>query len=290
MHIEQMIASGLTTGAIYALIAICIVILYKVTGIINFAQGEFVMLGAMIMISFANSGMSNVLAACLTILVVMGISVVIYAAAFHPLRNTKNALISIMVTLGVGHMISGIALVIWGTGARFLAPFSSGDPIQIGNASVTPQDLWILGVTAAVILFIFYMFDKTYFGTAIRACMSNKAASKLMGIPTDRMSMIAFVLSSGVAALAGIVFAPATFAEYNMGMMFTLKGFVAAVLGGLTGAPAAIAGGFTLGLVESFGAGYISSGYRDFIAFLVLIVILIVLPNGILGKKSIKKV
>jgi branched-chain amino acid transport system permease protein len=234
--------------------------------------------------------MNQLLAACLTVLIVMIISMGIYGAAFYPLRNTKNVLITIMVTIGVGYIISGIAQITWGTSARLLKPFSAGQPLRIGSAVITTQDLWILGTTAAVIIAFFYLFDKTYFGTTIRACMSNREAAKLMGIPTDRMGMIAFVLSGGVAALAGIVFAPATYAEYDMGMMFTLKGFVAAVLGGLTGAPAAIVGGFTLGLLESFGAGYISSGYKDFISFLALIIILILLPNGILGKKTIKKV
>jgi branched-chain amino acid transport system permease protein len=290
MNIEQFIVSGLTTGAIYALIAIGFVIIYNVTGIINFAQGEFTMLGAMIIISLVDAGMNKIAAACLTILIVMGIAILMYRLALYPLRNSKNVLIMIMVTLGLDVVIRGIALLIWGTDSRPLSSFSKGSPFTILNASISPQDLWVWGICIVVILFIFYLFDKTYFGMSIRACMSNQKASKLMGIPTEMMAMLAFALSGGVAALGGIVMAPITFAQYDMGMMLGLKGFVAAVLGGLTGAPAAIVGGFTLGFIESLGAGYISSGYKDFIAFAVLIIIMIVRPSGILGANTVKKV
>lgn len=290
MNIEQVILSGLTSGAIYALIAIGFVIIYNVTGIVNFAQGESTMLGAMIVISLVNAGINTFIAACLTIIIVVAIHILLYRVVLYPLRNVKNILITVMVTMGAGTVMAGIALLIWGTDARSLDPFTKGEPISFFRASITTQDFWIIGTCAAIIMFIFYLFDKTYFGMSIRACMSNQKASKLMGIPIDRMAMFAFALSAGVGALGGIVMAPNTFAEYDMGMMLGLKGFVAAILGGLTGAPAAIVGGFTLGLIESFGAGFISSGYKDFIAFGALIVIMIVRPSGILGKHTQKKV
>lgn len=287
---EQVLLTGITNGAIYALIAIGFVIIYNVTGIINFAQGQFTMLGAMIVISLSAMGINIILSSVITIITVVIIGVLFYRLTLYPLRDNKNILTTIMVTMGVGMVISGISLVVWGTGTRSLPPFTKGESIPIFKASITPQDLWIIGVCVIAILGIFYLFDKTYFGISIRACMSNVRASKFMGIPTERMAMMSFALSAGLGALAGIVMAPATFAQYDMGMMLGLKGFVAAVLGGLTGAPAAIVGGFALGIIESLGAGYISSGYNDFIAFAALIVIMIFLPSGILGKNLQKKV
>jgi branched-chain amino acid transport system permease protein len=287
---DQILLTGITNGAIYALIAIGFVVIYNVTGIINFAQGQFTMLGAMIVVSLSTMGMNILLASIITIIIVAIIGVLFYRLTLFPLRNNQNILTTIMVTMGVGMVISGISLVIWGTNSRTLPPFTKGNSLSIFNASITPQALWIIGICIAVIIGMFILFDKTYFGISIRACMSNQRASKFMGIPTERMALIAFALSAGLGALAGIVMAPATFAQYNMGMMLGLKGFVAAVLGGLTGAPAAIVGGFTLGIIESLGAGYISSSYVDFIAFAALIIIMIFLPNGILGKNMQKKV
>lgn len=290
LNIEQMIFTGLTNGAIYALIAIGIVIIYNVTGIINFAQGEFPMLGAMIVITLSSLGMHIIVASFLSILIVVFISIIIYGIGIYPLKDTKNSLTTIMVTFGFGIIMTGVALIIWGTDSRPLKPFTGEAPITLLNASITHQSLWIIGTCALVIIGIFILFDKTYFGMAFKACISNKSASRLMGIPTEMMGLFAFALSAGIGALAGIIMAPATFASYEMGVMLSLKGFVAAILGGLSGAPAAIVGGFALGLIESLGAGFISSGYIDFIAFGTLILIMLIRPNGILGKKKIKKV
>jgi len=197
MNIEQVILSGLTNGAIYALIAIGFVIIYNVTGIVNFAQGQSTMLGAMIVISLVSTGLNIIIAACITIAIVIAINIIMYRLVLYPLRNVQNILTTVMITMGLGIVISGIALLIWGTEARSLAPFSKGQPLSILRAAITLQDLWIIGACTAVILFIFYLFDKTYFGMAIRACMSNEKASRLMGIPIGRMAMFSLAYSRG---------------------------------------------------------------------------------------------
>ena len=285
----QYILSGLTMGGIYALVALGFVIIHNVTGIINFAQGEFVMLGAMFMVTLIGVGLPTPIALVLSILAVM---IVVGLIEFGAIRSARRAssVTLVIITIGLSTAIRGVALLVWGTNPYKLEPFSQGGSINIGGATIVPQSLWVVGTTAVVLVFTYLLFEYTYLGKALKACMVNKFAARLVGISPQRMSLLAFVFSAALGALAGIVIAPITYVTYDMGLMLGLKGFVAAVLGGLSSTPGAVIGGLALGVVESLGAGLISSGYKDGIAFIILLLVLFLKPDGIFGVSGSKRV
>jgi len=285
----QYLLSGLTMGGIYALVALGFVIIHNVTGIINFAQGEFVMLGAMFMVTLVNAGVPAAGALVIAVILVM---IVVGLVEFGAIRTAKKAspLTLVIITIGLSTAIKGIALLIWGTNPYKLEPFTKGGPLHIGGATIVPQSLWVIGTTVLVLALTFFIFEYTYWGKALRACVVNKFAARLMGINPQRMSLLAFVFSAALAALAGIVIAPITYVTYDMGLMLGLKGFVAAVLGGLSSTPGAVIGGLALGIMESMGAGLLSSGYKDGIAFIILLLVLFLKPGGLFGTSGTKRV
>jgi branched-chain amino acid transport system permease protein len=183
------------------------------------------------------------------------------------------ALAALILTIGASIAIRGVALIVWGTEPFVLAPFTSGPPLQLGGAVIVRQALWVLGVAAVVFAVLWWFFTRTFAGTAMRACALNGRAARLAGIRVDRVFVVAWALSGALGAVAGAVIAPITYATYDMGLMLGLKGFVAAVVGGLVSAPAAIAGGFLLGALESLAAGLVSSAYKDAFAFIALIAV-----------------
>lgn len=285
----QYLLSGLTMGGIYALVALGFVIIHNVTGIINFAQGEFVMLGAMFMVTFVGMGIPVPLSLILSIILVM---ILVGLIEFGAIRSAKRAstISLIIITIGLSTAVRGIALLVWGTNPYKLEPFTKGGPINFGGATIVPQSLWVIGTTVAVLALTYFLFEYTYWGKALRACVVNKFAARLMGISPQKMSLFAFIFSAALSALAGIVIAPITYATYDMGLMLGLKGFVAAVLGGLTSTPGAVIGGLALGIIESLGAGLVSSGYKDGIAFILLLLVLFIKPSGIFGAFGSKRV
>ncbi len=278
-QLAQYLASGLVVGGVYALIGLGFVIVYSVTRIINFAQGEFVMLGALLMVTFEARGLPAAAAFACTVAAVAVLGALLERAAIHPLRGAPP-LAALIVTIGASITLRGGALVVWGTDPVALPPFSPGPPLHALGATVIRQGLWVLAVAVVVFAALWFFFTRTYPGTAVRACAVNARAARLMGIRVDRMFLLAFALSGALGAVAGAVIAPITYATYDMGLMLGLKGFVAAVLGGLVSPPGAIVGGFLLGLLESFSAGLISSAYKDAVAFIVLIVLLLVQVAG----------
>jgi branched-chain amino acid transport system permease protein len=271
-QLAQYLATGLVVGGVYALIGLGFVIVYGVTRIINFAQGEMVMLGALLMVTLVGRGLPVLAAFVVTVVAVAAVGAVLERVAIHPLRSAP-ALAVLILTIGASIALRGAALIAWGTDPFALAAFSAGPPLHLLGAVLVRQALWVLGVAAAVFLALWYFFQRTYAGTALRACAVNPRAARLMGIRVHRVSLLAFALAAGLGATAGAVIAPITYATYDMGLMLGLKGFVAAVLGGLVSPPGAIAGGFLLGILESFAAGLLSSGYKDAVAFVILIVI-----------------
>jgi branched-chain amino acid transport system permease protein len=278
-QLAQYLASGLVVGGVYALIGLGFVIVYSVTRIINFAQGEFVMLGALLMITLEARGLPAAAAFLCTVAAVAALGALLERAAIHPLRGAPP-LAALIVTIGASIALRGGALIVWGTDPVALPSFSPGPPLHVLGATVVRQALWVLAVAAVVFAALWFFFTRTYPGTAVRACAVNARAARLMGIRVDGMFMLAFALSGALGAAAGAVIAPITYATYDMGLMLGLKGFVAAVLGGLVSPPGAIVGGFLLGLLESFSAGLISSAYKDAVAFVVLIVLLLVQVAG----------
>jgi branched-chain amino acid transport system permease protein len=291
-QILQLLIAGLTVGSIYALIALGFVVIYSVTGVINFAQGDFAMLGALLAITlsgetplFNRSTVVNLnwplpLAIVVAALLVAWLGMGLYRFAIRPAR-TDAVIVQIIITIGAAIALRGVALIVWGTDPYRLPDFTVGPPIKIGRAVLTLQDIWIVGVTLALLVLLYLFFQHTLLGKALRACAINRTAARLMGINVGTMTLLAFALSAGIGALAGIVIAPKTFMSYDTGAFLGLKGFVAAIVGGLENETRAVVGGLLLGLLETLAAGLLSSGYKDAIAFVALFIFLFLQASGI---------
>ena len=289
VQIFQYIISGITIGAIYAVIALGFTIIYNSTEVINFAQGEFVMLGGMAVIALDSTGHLP-LGVCffLAVLSVTLVGVVLERFTIRPARNS-NPITLIIITVGASIFLRGMAMMLWGKDALGLKPFTGSDPIHLGGATLVPQALWVLVVTMVVTAGLQFFYKRTIMGKAMRACAFNRRAASLVGISVNRMVSVSFALSAAIGAAAGIVIVPITLCGYDVGTMLGLKGFCAAVLGGLGSSPGSILGGFLLGVLEALGAGLISSGFKDAIAFFVLLLVLFLRPSGLLGPKQVKK-
>lgn len=297
-ELMQFLLSGLVVGSIYALIALGFVTIYNVTGIINFAQGEFAVYGAFIAITLfqrvnllsgnvqLDLGMSLPLAALLAIVVTTLLGLLLYRLGIQPTRNA-SILSMIIVTVGAAFVFRGLALLTWGTDPYRLPAFTAGPPYQIFGAVLTRQGVWVIGVTAVLLVLLYAFFNYTVTGKALRACAVNPGAARLMGIPIKRMALLAFGLSAAVTAVAGIVITPTTFMVYDRGLILSLKGFVAAIMGGMSNPAGAVAGGILLGILEAFGAGLLSAGYRDAISFVVLFIVLAVRLGGLMQRSAV---
>jgi len=286
----QYLLSGLSTGAIYSLIGIGFAIIYNSTGIINFAQGEFFMLGGMMTYYFLSvAKLPLPVAMLLAILLTTAVGVLFERLAIRPLRNA-SPLILVIITIGGSILIRGIAMLIWGKDTHSLPMFTGNAPITIGGATLLPQHLWIFGITLFIIIVNRFFFYHTISGKAMRACSHNRRAASLVGIDVKRMVFFAFAISSAMGSVAGIISAPLTMTSYDVGIMLGLKGFCAAIIGGMSSGIATVFGGLLLGVLEAFGAGLISSGYKDAIAFVILLLILFMRPQGLFKKAETERV
>ncbi|MGO9620213.1 MAG: branched-chain amino acid ABC transporter permease [Desulfobaccales bacterium] len=281
----QYFISGLTNGAIYALIALGFGIIFNTTTIINFAQGEFVMLGAMCAISIYHLAPSLPLAFLGAVIIVSLVGLAFERLALRPVGEAAP-LTLIIITVGAGVFLKGVAMLLWGKESYTLPPFSGEAPLHLGPATILPQNLWVLGLTLLLVLALEAFFRLTLMGKAMRACSYNLRAARLVGIAASRMVQLSFVLSALLGAGAGILIAPLTLGVYDMGTMLGLKGFAAAIIGGLGSLSGGVLGGLLLGLAESFTTGLISSGYRDAVTFLLLLVVLFLRPRGLLGGRQ----
>lgn len=293
MQLDQLLQyslSGLSTGAIYALIGIGFSIIYNSTGIINFAQGEFVMFGGMLTIFFLNVLLLPLWAAIPCAIAVATVAGLLFERlAIRPLRNATPINL-VIITIGGSILLRGVAMLLWGKDTHAVPPFTGEDPIAIGGATILPQHLWILAITVIIILINKYYFYYTISGKAMRACSYNPRAAGLVGIDVRRMVLFSFMISSALGSLAGIIVAPLTMTAYDVGIMLGLKGFCAAIIGGMSSGMATVIGGLILGILESLGAGLVSSGYKDAIAFIILLLILFLRPQGLFGKAETERV
>jgi branched-chain amino acid transport system permease protein len=288
-QIVQYAITGLTVGSIYALVAIGFNIIYNVTEIINFAQGEFVMLGGLFMVFFASvAGLALPVAFILTVSVVLIIGVTMERFAIFPAKNA-SVLTMIIITIACSILLKGAAMYGWGKDPFMLPPFTDRKPFLLFGAAVFPQSLWVFATTLVVVFVLTYFFRHTRFGRAMIASSDNREAAQLMGIDVKTMIMVSFGLSAAIGAVAGIVVTPISLMEYDRGALLGLKGFGAAVLGGLGNFYGAVAAGFLVGLIESFCAGFISSGYKDAAALLVLLLVLFLKPSGLFGSDEVMK-
>lgn len=289
-QILQYSLSGLSTGAIYALIGIGFSIIYNATGIINFAQGEFVMLGGMLtlfLLETLHFPLWGAIPCAVGISTLCGL--LFERLAIRPLRQ-PTPINLVIITIAGSILIRGISMLIWDKDTHAIPPFSGDEPIEIGNATILPQHLWILGITLVIVAVNRFYFYHTISGKAMRACAYNRRAAGLVGIDVRRMVLFSFMISSAMGSVAGIIVAPLTMTSYDVGIMLGLKGFCAAIIGGMSSGLATVVGGLVLGVLESLGAGLISSGYKDAIAFIILLLILIIRPQGLFGKAESERV
>lgn len=284
----QYILTGITVGCVYALVALGFTIIYNATGIINFAQGEFVVLGGLVFYTLlVPLHLPLALAVLLAVATVAAVGLLMELLVIRPLRGAPLVTL-VIATVGVSVVLRGAAKLIWGPDAFSVPAFSGEQSFFIAGAAVQLQYLWVLGLAALVVVGVRLFFDYTLTGKAMQACAINAEAARLAGISVERMVQFSFGLSAGVSALAGVVIAPLTFAAYDAGMVLGLKGFAGAIIGGLGNGLGAVAGGIFVGLLENLGVGLSpqgTAGYQDAFAFVVLLLVLFLKPSGLLGRR-----
>jgi branched-chain amino acid transport system permease protein len=286
----QYLITGITVGSIYAMVAVGFNIIYNVTEIINFAQGEFVMLGGLVMVSLhVGMGLPLIAAFPATMIIVTLVGMLLDRLAISPIRR-PTVLSLIIATIAASILLKGTAMFIWGKDPYDLPAFSGRNPITFLGAVIQPQYFWVIGFLIITVIVLTLFFEKTILGKAMSACADNPDAASLVGINVKQMILLSFALSAAIGAVAGIVVTPISLMEYDRGAMLAVKGFGAAVLGGLGSFPGAVIGGLILGAIESLGAGLISSGYKDAFALIVLMFVLFYKPSGIFGDIEVSKI
>jgi branched-chain amino acid transport system permease protein len=285
----QFVFSGLTVGAVYALVALGFTLIYNASDVINFAQGEFVMLGGMTTVFLALAGVPLPLAAVLAIILTVIVGLALYRFAIEPARGA-SAVVLIIITIGASIFLRGAAQVIFDKRFHSLPPWFGNEPIRVGGAAILPQSLVVLAGVLVIVVLLWAFIERTLIGKAIVATAANRLAARLVGIDTGRMTGLCFALSAAIGAIAGLLITPITLTSYDVGTLLALKGFAAAMLGGIGSAVGAVMGGLLLGLLEALAAGYVSSQYKDAVAFLVFLLVLFAMPRGLFGRAPVERV
>jgi len=285
----QFAFSGLTVGTVYALVALGFTLIYNASDVVNFAQGEFVMLGGMTTVFLSVAGVPLPLAALLAIIITVFVGLALYAFAIDPARGASPVAI-IIVTIGASIFLRGVAQVVFDKRFHALPHWFGADPIRLGGAAILPQSLVVMVSAAIIVLLLFIFIERTILGKAILATAANRLAARLVGINVRKIMAFSFAVSAAIGAIAGILIAPITLTSYDVGTLLALKGFAAAMLGGMGNPVGAVVGGLLLGLSESFGAGLISSKYKDAIAFIIILGVLFVRPQGLFGASKTERV
>ncbi|MCC6948367.1 MAG: branched-chain amino acid ABC transporter permease [Bradyrhizobiaceae bacterium] len=285
----QFFFSGLTVGAVYALVALGFTLIYNASEVINFAQGEFVMLGGMGTVFLALAGVPLPLAALVAVIIAVAVGVALHRLAIEP-AGDAGVVNLIIITIGASIFLRGVAQVVFDKRFHSLPHLFGAEPLRIGGAAILPQSLVVLA-GAAIIVFLLWLFiDRTLVGKAVIATAANRLAARLVGINTSRVVGLSFAVSAAIGALAGILITPLTLTSYDVGTLLALKGFAAAMLGGIGSPMGAVLGGLLLGMLEAFSAGYLSSSYKEAVAFLVILGVLLAMPNGLLGRAKVERV
>jgi len=281
----QYLMAGLTYGMIYAVVGMGFNIIYNATGVINFAQGEFVMLGGMIAVSLL-AWVPLPLAIALAVVATMAVGALVELIFIRWLSG-PSVLRMIIITVGVSILIREAAMLIWGQNVRALPYFTGSEvtSLSIGGARVSPQVLWTLGLCSALVAATTAFFRWSSAGKQMRACASNRVAASLCGLPTRNLITASFVLSAGMGALAGCVVSPITYTQYNIGTGLAIKGFTVAILGGLGSSLAAVAAGLLLGVLEAFAVSVLPSAYKDAVSIALLLAILFLRPTGLFAAR-----
>ena len=285
----QFIFSGLTVGAVYALVALGFTIVYNASGVVNFAQGEFVMLGGLGTVFLFDAGVPLLPAAVAAVLIACAIGIALNKLAIEPARGASVVTL-IIITIGASIFLRGAAQIVFDKQIHRFPSFSGDQPFQIAGATILPQSLWVIFGAAAIFAGLYFFFTRTLIGKAVLATANNRLAAKLVGVNTNFVMTLSFAMSAAIGAVAGVLVTPITLTSYDVGIALALKGFAAAMLGGMGSPAGALAGGLLVGLIEAMTAGYISSDYKDAAAFIVILGVLFVMPQGLFGRASVDRV
>jgi branched-chain amino acid transport system permease protein len=288
-ELTQFLLSGITVGAVYALVALGFTIIYNASDVVNFAQGEFVMLGGMITVFASAAGLPLPLAAFIAIIATAGVGVALNKLAIEPARGAPVVSL-IIITIGASIFIRGAAQLVFDKQIHRFPAFSGDQPIAVGGATILPQSLWVIAGALAVFFCLWLFFTRTLIGRAVLATANNRVAAQLVGINTNYVMTLSFAMSAAIGALAGVLVTPITLTSYDVGLALALKGFAAAMLGGMGNPKGALVGGLLLGILEAMTAGYVSSQYKDAAAFVVILAVLFAMPQGLFGRKSTDRV
>ncbi|MDD5207176.1 MAG: branched-chain amino acid ABC transporter permease [Desulfobacterales bacterium] len=274
--ILQVTASALTDGSVYAVVGLCFMVVYRTTHILNFAQGDFVMLGGVLMFAISQRVDSFFIGFVITMVAVGIIGGLVERLGNRVFVKRKaSVFVQSFATIGASLIIQTAALLAYGHEPLALPPFSSDSPIFVLGAPILPQSLWVMGFALVIFVGAKIGFDHTRIGTAMRACADNPVGAAVIGIEKTSMVRNSFVIGAGLSGAIGIAITPIYYTGYWTGTLFTIKGFIAAVLGGMYNPFGAVIGGLALGLLENLGASFISSGYKDIISLMVLIGVLL---------------
>lgn len=292
MEFVQLVLSGLAVGSVYALVALGFVLIYTAVNVVNFAQGDFAMIGAYFMVSFVLGAHLPWWIALIASVILVGVcGFVFQLGIYQPVRNRNRNFLSVMIaTVGGSIFLQHLFLIIYGPLPFQLPTIFRQQAINIGGAYVFPQYLLIIAITAVMVALLHWFFEKTKLGKQMQATAQDPSTARLMGIRIAYMTGLTFALSTALGGLAGILIAPVYTVTFNMGSLIGLKAFSAAIVGGFSSIKGVIIGGLAIGLIETFGATYISGAYRDAYAFIVLVLFLIFRPYGLFGEKVSQKV
>jgi branched-chain amino acid transport system permease protein len=285
----QFVFSGLTVGAIYALVALGFTLIYNASDIINFAQGEFVMLGGMTTVFLSLAGVPLPVAALLAIAITTAVGLILHRFAIDPARGASPVAL-IMITIGASVFLRGVAQIVFDKRFHSLPALFGADPIHFGGAAILPQSLVVLAGATIIVVLLWLLVDRTLLGKAVIATAANRLAARLIGVNTRHIVDFSFAVSAAVGAIAGILITPIALTSYDAGTLLALKGFAAAMLGGIGSGIGAVVGGLLIGMIEALSAGYISSNYKDAVAFLIILVVLVAMPQGLFGRVRVERV
>jgi branched-chain amino acid transport system permease protein len=285
----QLLFTGIGIGAVYALVALGFVLIFRATNVVNFAQGEFSMVAAFMMVVFAvDLGWPYWLSFLVSLCGMALVGALFNLGVYYPLRN-RSFLPVIIATIGASIFLANSVLALYGPQPQVLQGWFDTPGIQLGPVYLDSQYLLIIAVTIVLVGFQYWFFEHTLLGKKLQATSQDKEMASLVGIPVSAMIMLTFVYSALLGGIAGILVAPILFVSIQMGATIALKAFAATIIGGFGDVAGAIIGGLALGVIETFGAAYISVPYKDGFAFLVLVAFLIFRPQGIFGERVAEK-
>ena len=285
----QYVISGVTVGSIYGLTGLGFTMIFNTTEIINFAQGEFVMLGGMLAVFALGKGLPLPAAVGAAVLLVTALGVAVDRLTIRPVRG-QSGLNLVIITIGLSILLRGATILLFGKDTFSLPPFTGGGPLEVWGATLLPQSLWVVGIATVTLVAMKVFFDRTIVGKAMLACSYDRRAASLVGISVDSMVTLSFALSALVGALGGAILAPITLTSYDVGILLGVKGFAACILGGLGNPFGAALGGLLLGVLESLCAGLLSSAYKDAVSFVLLLLLLFFRPSGLFGRGRAERV